>query len=49
MITKRKIIDNGKDFVSGLAYIRDSLTAALENLNDQILILGKDAIMGDKK
>jgi hypothetical protein len=29
--------------------VNDSLTAALENLNDQILILSKDAIMGDKK
>ncbi|MDI6728745.1 MAG: hypothetical protein QMD44_07485 [Thermodesulfovibrionales bacterium] len=29
--------------------VNDSLTAALENLNDQILILGKDVIMGDKK
>lgn len=29
--------------------VNDSLTAALENLNDQILILGKDVIMEDKK
>ncbi len=29
--------------------VNDSLTAALENLNEQILILGKDVIMGDKK
>ena len=29
--------------------VNDSLTAALENLNDQILILSKDVIMGDKK
>ncbi|MBI5212672.1 MAG: hypothetical protein HY957_04790 [Nitrospirae bacterium] len=29
--------------------VNDSLTAALENLNDQILILDKDVIMGDKK
>ncbi|MCL4536727.1 MAG: hypothetical protein M1610_03945 [Nitrospirae bacterium] len=29
--------------------VNESLTAALENLNDQIMILGKDAIMGNKK